>query len=80
MDRDEFLQMIAKLPPGTTILVRGGAAASDDAWNPTIKVFANKSGALTAVVEMDAKNRAHYNYPRKYSGVTEVTDKYFPAT
>jgi len=75
MDRDKFLEMVQKLPSGTKILVRGGSAASDDAWTPTIRVYSS-SERLTAVVEM-ASIREHYNYPEDYSSVIEVTDQYF---
>lgn len=71
------MKSIEKLPKGTNILVRGGAAASDDAWNPTIRVFQSHNG-LIAVVEMDEFERNHFNYPEGYNGASEVTCRYFP--
>ena len=65
------------MPKGTNIVVRGGAAASDDAWNLTIRVFASGTN-YTAVIEMDEIHREHYNYPKGYSGVKDVTADFFP--
>jgi hypothetical protein len=75
MDRDKFVAMVQKLPPGTKILVRGGGGWHDDAWVPTIRVF-SYNDKLTAVVEYDKFHNDHYNYPENYTGVTEVTDQY----
>ncbi len=74
MGRDELIGLLQKLPADTVIAVRGTNNLSGDCWPPAIRVW-EYQGRLKATIEIGSGN--HYNYPEGYSGVKEVTEKFF---
>jgi hypothetical protein len=69
MTREELIDILYKLPPGTEIFTR----SQDNAWPTIVRVF-NSCAGRTAF--MDFKNGEHRNFPEKYSGAVEYTHEY----
>lgn len=64
--REDLLNIIEKLPPGTEIFTRSG----DNAWPTKVRVF-QYGREVTAY--MDYERGDHRNFPEGYSGAKEIT-------
>jgi hypothetical protein len=71
MTREEALEAISTLPPGTKLFIRTGQFM-DDAYPAVLRTF-NENTGIGAYFDIDReKTGEHRNWPENYSGVVEV--------
>ena len=74
MNSNELIVVLQKLPRDITIFTRQGRGHSDDMFDVTVRVFKDGNGKLIAVIVPTGE---HANFPEGYTGVEEITDRYF---